>query len=196
MALNSERTFKNCFSNEKWKSHRIWNELENSEPTTNWWIFLKFHYSKLNLELSELRKFVVKNRNSNLPKLKFRTPYIRIFYCTIFLSIFRPLWIIIWVEKLIIIQILPSTKKLICLLQVATKWHFQIRCHPPWQWCLQGRLKIITINRSGTYLFNLKIRQNFIKVINTKQILDICLFYIYAYNDKIGPEFFENLVIT
>ena len=45
-------------------------------------------------------------------------------------------------------------------------------------------------------LFNLKIRQNYIKVIKTKQILDICLFYIYAYNDKIGPEFFENLVIT
>ena len=43
-------------------------------------------------------------------------------------------------------------------------------------------------------LFNLKIRQNYIKVIKTKQILDICLFYIYAYNDKIGPEFFENLV--
>ena len=58
---------------------RFWNELENSEPTTNWWIFLKFHYSKLNLELSELRKFVVKNRNSNLPKLEFRTPYISTF---------------------------------------------------------------------------------------------------------------------
>ena len=115
----------------------------------------------------------------------------------LFIYFFRPLWIIIWVEKLVIIPIqIQSTKKLICLLQVATKWHFQIRCHPLWQWCLQGRLKIITINRSGTYLFNLKIRQNYIKVIKTKQILDICLFYIYAYNDKIGPEFFENLVIT
>ena len=29
-------------------------------------------------------------------------------------------------------------------------------------------------------LFNLKIRQNYIKVIKTKQIFDICLFYIYA----------------
>ena len=45
-------------------------------------------------------------------------------------------------------------------------------------------------------LFNLKIRQNYIKVIKTKQILDICLLYIYAYNDKIGPDFFWKSYIN
>ena len=43
-------------------------------------------------------------------------------------------------------------------------------------------------------LFNLKIRQNCIKVIKTKKILDICLIYIYAYSMiKLAQIFLKKL---